>query len=66
VIILNGASSSGKISILKQLLILSEDPYLNVGIDKFTMVESKWAEECTRLFSPLPAFFWSYSILSKY
>jgi chloramphenicol 3-O phosphotransferase len=35
VIILNGASSSGKTSILNKLQGLFEDPYLNVGIDKF-------------------------------
>ena len=35
VIILNGASSSGKTSILNKLHGLFEDPYLNVGIDKF-------------------------------
>ncbi|HOZ38876.1 MAG TPA: hypothetical protein PLH64_09040 [Anaerolineaceae bacterium] len=35
VIILNGASSSGKTSILNKLQSLFEEPYLNVGIDKF-------------------------------
>lgn len=35
VIILNGASSSGKTSIINKLQGLFEDPYLNVGIDKF-------------------------------
>ncbi len=35
VIILNGASSSGKTSILIKLQSLFEEPYLNVGIDKF-------------------------------
>ncbi len=35
VIVLNGASSSGKTSILNQLQGLLVEPYLNVGIDKF-------------------------------
>lgn len=35
VIILNGASSSGKTSILTKLQGLFEEPYLNAGIDKF-------------------------------
>lgn len=35
VIVLNGASSSGKTSILNQLQGLFVEPYLNVGIDKF-------------------------------
>ena len=34
-IILNGASSSGKTSILTKLQGLFEEPYLNAGIDKF-------------------------------
>lgn len=35
VIILNGASSSGKTSILNELQSLFDEPYLNAGIDKF-------------------------------
>jgi len=35
VIVLNGASSSGKTSILNQLQGLLVEPYLNLGIDKF-------------------------------
>lgn len=35
VIVLNGASSSGKTSILSQLQGLLVEPYLNLGIDKF-------------------------------
>lgn len=35
VIILNGASSSGKTSILTKLQTLLDEPYLNAGIDKF-------------------------------
>ena len=35
VIVLNGASSSGKTSILNQLQGLFVEPYLNLGIDKF-------------------------------
>lgn len=35
VIILNGASSSGKTSILNNLQTLLDEPYLNAGIDKF-------------------------------
>jgi chloramphenicol 3-O phosphotransferase len=35
IIILNGASSSGKTSILEELQNSLSDPYLNAGIDKF-------------------------------
>jgi chloramphenicol 3-O phosphotransferase len=35
IIILNGASSSGKTSILEALQEILEEPYLNAGIDKF-------------------------------
>jgi chloramphenicol 3-O phosphotransferase len=35
IIILNGASSSGKTSILEALQTLLEEPFLNAGIDKF-------------------------------
>ena len=35
VIILNGASSSGKTSILIKLQSLLDEPYINAGIDKF-------------------------------
>jgi chloramphenicol 3-O phosphotransferase len=34
-ILLNGASSAGKSSILKELQNTLEEPYLNAGIDKF-------------------------------
>jgi chloramphenicol 3-O phosphotransferase len=109
IIFLNGASSSGKTSILNALQNKLEEPYLNMGIDKFiwmlpkryldrplwddvlglateagqtgrrlfsgmhqaiamtaragnnivadhVIVESAWAQECARLFSPLPAY----------
>jgi len=35
IIFLNGASSSGKTSILMALQEMLEEPYLNAGIDKF-------------------------------
>ncbi len=35
IIVLNGASSSGKTSILIELQEIFEEPYLNAGIDKF-------------------------------
>jgi chloramphenicol 3-O phosphotransferase len=110
VIVLNGASSSGKTSIVKALQDILEEPFLDAGIDRFiwmlprryldrplwdevlglateagpvghrlvsgmhqciaalsragnnvvadhVLVERQWLEECTRLFSDLPALF---------
>lgn len=109
VIFINGTSSSGKTSILASLQDKLEEPYLNMGIDKFiwmlpkryldrplwddvlglateagqtghrlfsgmhqaiaaaaragnnvladhVFVEPAWAQECARLFGPLPAY----------
>ncbi len=110
IIVLNGASSSGKTSIVKALQDILEEPFLDAGIDRFiwmlprryldrplwdevlglateagpvghrlvsgmhqsiavlsragnnvvadhVLVERRWLEECTRLFSDLPALF---------
>lgn len=41
IIILNGASSSGKSSILKELQLLFPEPYIGMGVDRFmSMVSS--------------------------
>ncbi len=45
IVILNGASSSGKTCILKELQDLLEEPYLNAGIDKFIwMLPSRYLD----------------------
>jgi chloramphenicol 3-O phosphotransferase len=38
IIILNGASSSGKTSVLNALQIILDEPYLDAGIDKFIWI----------------------------
>lgn len=46
VIILNGASSSGKSSILRALQEIMEEPYLDAGIDKFLwMLPMRYIDE---------------------
>jgi energy-coupling factor transporter ATP-binding protein EcfA2 len=43
IVILNGASSSGKTTLLKLLQERLEQPYLNAGIDKFIwMLPERW------------------------
>ena len=45
ILILNGASSSGKTTLLKLLQERLEEPYLNAGIDKFIwMLPDRWLE----------------------
>lgn len=45
VIILNGASSSGKSSLLKELQNTLDEPYLNAGLDKFLwMLPSRYLD----------------------
>lgn len=45
IIILNGASSSGKSSLLKELQNTLDDPYLNAGLDKFLwMLPSRYLD----------------------
>ena len=45
IVILNGASSSGKTTLLKLLQERLEEPYLNAGIDKFIwMLPERWLE----------------------
>jgi chloramphenicol 3-O-phosphotransferase len=51
IILLNGASSSGKTSILKDLQDILEEPYVDAGLDKF-LIEMDTSinnpEECAR------------------
>lgn len=45
IVILNGASSSGKTSLLKALQVRLAEPYLDAGIDRFIwMLPKRWLE----------------------
>lgn len=58
IIILNGASSSGKSSIAKQLQMLLKDNYLHVGIDTFISMMPERCNELAKADVISDGFYW--------